>query len=265
MESYGITSKASIANNLDYHVEDIYNKGYTIIENQLQKDVIPIFRNKVKSIYKEQTRHFSKNDLKRIGELNTCRCPMAYDEYFLRLIQIKLVKNILIKILGDNFHLILQNAIINKPGVEHHQSSWHRDLPYQDYITSKPIAISVYFNLNNYNERNGSILLLPASHKIESLPSSKYLKNNYFQVSCPTGSAIIFNSFVFHKAGFNRSKTDRIGINHVFALPIIKQQICLKSIFKDKYIGNPYLNNILGYKWDTPKSVDEYRINKLNL
>ena len=262
MKSYGTTSKISITNNLDYHIEEIYHKGFTIIENQLQKNDIPIFKNKIKFIYQEQAKKFSKKDLKSIGDLNTCRCPMAYDNFFLKLLKIKLLKNLIKKILGDNFHLILQNAIINKPGIKHHQSSWHRDLPYQDYTTSRPLAISVYFNLNNYNGKNGSILLVPASHKIES-PSSKYLNNNFLQVSCPSGSAIIFDSFLFHKAGFNKSTIDRIGINHVFALPIIKQQICLKSIFGDKYKHDPYMNKILGYKWDTPRSVDEYRFKNI--
>ena len=38
MKSYGTTSKISITNNLDYHIEEIYHKGLTIIENQLQKN-----------------------------------------------------------------------------------------------------------------------------------------------------------------------------------------------------------------------------------
>ena len=70
MKSYGTTSKISITNNLDYHIEEIYHKGFTIIENQLQKNDIPIFKNKIKYIYQEQTKKFSKKDLKSIGDLN---------------------------------------------------------------------------------------------------------------------------------------------------------------------------------------------------
>ena len=233
MKSYGIISKPPNGKNQNYHIEEIYNKGFTIMENQI-KDSMPLLRKKIKSIYQKQIVGLCIKDLEKIGDLNTVRCPMAYDKYFLKLVKMKIIKNIVGNILGNNFHLILQNGIINTAGSEHHQSSWHRDLPYQNYTTSKPIALSIYFTLNNYNKNNGGLILLPGSHKMDSLPSEKYLKNNYLQVSCPSGSAIVFNSFLFHKAGLNNSKTDRIGINHVFALPIIKQQICLKSIFKDK-------------------------------
>ena len=262
MKSYGVITKTSNGNNQDYHVEEIHNKGFTILEGQI-KDSMPILRKKIKSIYRKQLNDFCVKDLKKIGDLDTVRCPMAYDQYFLNFIKIETIKIIVENILGSNFHLILQNGIINTAGSKHHQSSWHRDLPYQNYTTSKPIALSIYFPLNNYNKNNGGLILLPGSHKMDSLPSERYLKNNYFQINCPSGSAIVFNSFLFHKAGINKSKTDRIGINHVFALPIIKQQICLKSIFKNKYEDDLYLNKILGFKWETPKNVNEYRLNKI--
>lgn len=264
MKSYGTISTPIIGNNQNYYIEEIYNKGFTIINSQIKDSVsLSLFRKKIKSIYQKQIIGFHIKDLERIGDLNTVRCPMAYDEYFLKFVKMRIIKNIVKNILGTNFHLILQNGIINAAGSKHHQSSWHRDLPYQNYTTSKPIALSIYFTLNNYNKNNGGIILLPGSHKMDSLPSKKYLKNNYFQVFCPAGSAIVFDSFLFHKAGLNNSKTDRIGINHVFALPIIKQQICLKSIFKDKYKNDTYLNKIMGYKYDTPKNVDEFRLKKI--
>lgn len=265
MGSYGIVSKQRHLSieNLDYRIEELENKGFTIIQGKINKQLMPLLRKKIKSIYEKQLSDFSVTDFKKIGDLNTARCPMAYDEYFLEFVKMKFVKDIVQKVLGDNFHLVLQNGIINTPNTEHHQGNWHRDLPYQDYTTSKPIALSIYFTLNNYNKKNGGIILLPGSHKMESLPSLKYLQNNYFQVHCPAGSVIIFNSLLFHKAGLNKSKSDRIGLNHIFSVPIIKQQICIKSIFKDQYKKDLYLNKILGYKWDTPKNVNEYRLKKI--
>ena len=265
MESYGIVTKQRklYSNNFDYHYEELENKGFTIMKGKINKNLIPLLRKKIKSIYEKQLSDFSIKDFKKIGDLNTARCPMAYDKYFLRFVKMRFVKDIVKNVLGDNFHLILQNGIINTPNAEHHQGNWHRDLPYQDYTTSKPIALSIYFTLNNYNKKNGGIILLPGSHKMDSLPSLKYLKNNYFQVQCPAGSAIIFNSLLFHKAGVNKSKIDRIGLNHIFSVPIIKQQICIKSIFKDQYKEDLYLNKILGYKWDIPKNVNEYRLKKI--
>ena len=46
---------------------------------------------------------------------------MAYDKYFLKFVKMKFVRDIVQNVLGDNFHLILQNGIINTPNVEHHR------------------------------------------------------------------------------------------------------------------------------------------------
>ena len=77
-----------------------------------------MLRKKIKSIYEKQLSDFSIKDFKKIGDLNTARCPMAYDKYFLRFVKMKFVKDIVKNVLGDNFHLILQNGIINTPNAD---------------------------------------------------------------------------------------------------------------------------------------------------
>ena len=52
-------------------------------------------------------------------------------------------------------------------------------------------------------------------------------------------------------------------INNVFGLPIFKQQINIPGILKDKYKLNSKLKKILGYNWDPPNNVIQFRKNKL--
>ena len=123
----------------------------------------------------------------------------------------------------------LQNAIINKPNEEHHQSSWHRDLPYQDWIISKPLAVNAFYCMSDFTSQNGATFLLPFSQKIEKFPSKRYVEENQIQMIAPKGSVVLFDSMVFHRASFNSTSNVRYGINNMFVVPILKQQISKKQ------------------------------------
>ena len=69
MKSYGIISKPPNGKNQNYHIEEIYNKGFTIMENQI-KDSMPLLRKKIKSIYQKQIVGLCIKDLEKIGDLN---------------------------------------------------------------------------------------------------------------------------------------------------------------------------------------------------
>ena len=55
MKSYGTISTPIIGNNQNYYIEEIYNKGFTIINSQIKDSVsLSLFRKKIKSIYQKQ-------------------------------------------------------------------------------------------------------------------------------------------------------------------------------------------------------------------
>jgi ectoine hydroxylase-related dioxygenase (phytanoyl-CoA dioxygenase family) len=154
----------------------------------------------------------------------------------------------------------LQNGIINMPGEEHHQSSWHRDFPYQNWVSTEAIGCNVFYCLDDFSEETGGTFLLPFSHKMTHMPSVPYLEKHCIQINAKAGSAVLFDSMLFHKAGYNRSKTQiRRGVNHVYAKAIVRQQINLPEMLKGKYSEDPYLNMLLGYDAQTSLSVVDFR------
>ena len=70
---------------------------------------------------------------------------------------------------------------------------------------------------------------------------------------------LLFDSMVYHKAGYNSSSIIRRGINNVFVAPLLKQQINLPKILNGKYSDDELLNSLLGYKYDVPESVLDHR------
>lgn len=260
MKSYGINKSLLVKSEEEIHLEEFYNLGYTIIKNVITEIELVELRAELDRVYVIQENDFGKDNLKLINEENLARIPLAYSEMYAKLAARKDLISYVEKILGNFFVLHLQNGIINMPKQEHHQSSWHRDLPYQDWTSSEPLACNLYYCLDEFNSETGGTFVLPFSHQFNSVPSIQYMENNAIQINAPAGSVIIFNSMIFHKAGYNKS-FDKIrrGVNHVYVKPIINQQIDLPSFLDGKYSDDSFLRMLFGYQTKLSKSVNEYR------
>jgi ectoine hydroxylase-related dioxygenase (phytanoyl-CoA dioxygenase family) len=262
---YGGTPATHTGDELSARIEEFDIQGYTVFHNLLNDEQILYAKQSLDKICEKQESEFGRDKLHKINELDLARCPFAYDDFFLHQLILHPVIVSFIKLqLGDYFLLHLQNGIINRPNINHHQSSWHRDLPYQNYVVSKPIAIGALFCLDVFDTETGGTMVLPFSHRLEGIPSQEYLRKFETQVTAPVGSAIIFNSMLLHRAGFNRSQNVRRAVNTVYTVPIIKQQIDLPSFLKGRYADDVALRRMLGYESQSPGSVDDYRTNRLN-
>ena len=146
------------------------------------------------------------------------------------------------------------------PNEEHHQSSWHRDLPYQNWTSSDPLACNVFICIDDFNKETGGTFVLLFSHQFNLAPSIAYIEKHAVQVNAPAGSVILFNSMIFHKAGYNTSEDKiRRGVNQMYAKPIISQQINLPEFLNGKYSDDEFLSMLFGYKTKLSKSILEYR------
>lgn len=263
IKNYGITSVKSDLSDSDKHLENLRLKGYTVVKDLLTQNQLTNIRLLLDKYNAAQEEEFGTENMKATNEMNMVRAPLQYDDAFIELVRHEKVLALVQAMLGKEILLHLQNGVVNKPGREHHQSSWHRDLPYQEYVISKPLGVSVFYCIDDFTKENGGTIVLPYSHRSENLPSESFVLENELQMECEAGSAIIFDCMVYHKAGFNRSNETRRGINNVFVAPLLKQQIDLPRLLKGKYADDALLNMLLGYKYRVSESTEEYRINRL--
>ena len=260
IKSYGINKSVVVKTREELHLEEFYNLGYTVIEEAVSSSELIELRSELDKVYKIQEDDFGKENLRLIHEENLARIPLAYSETYARLASRKELMPYIEKILGNFFVLHLQNGIINMPNEEHHQSFWHRDLPYQNWTSSEPLACNLFYCVDDFSAETGGTFLLPFSNQFEAAPSAQYMEKHSIQVCASAGSVVLFNSMLFHKAGFNKSRDKiRRGVNHVYVKPIINQQIDIPSVLNGKYADDPFLSMLFGYQTRLSKSVNEYR------
>ena len=259
IKNYGITQIDNVVTDTDYHIECILRKGFTVLKNQINPSEVNELRYLLEKVYSVQENDFGSERLEKIKEKNIVRAPFLYESIFESLILNDSCLEIVEGILGSVFTLHLQNSIINRASNVHHQSSWHRDIPYQEYTLSKPISVNVFFALSPFNEKTGGTIFLPYSNKFDNFPSERFLNDNAVQPTLEPGDVVIFDSWLYHKAGNNISDIDRYGVNHVFTSPILKQQIDFPILLNEEDIENDKLKELLGFRFASAKNVNEFR------
>ena len=265
LKSYGINKSNAIVDEIDCRIEEFTHLWYTILENVIPDHELVLLRSELHRIYDQQELEFGRENIEEINGKYMARALLCYSDAYLELARKDAIISFVRKILGNYFILHLQNGIINMPNEEHHQSSWHRDLPYQNWVASEPIGCNAFYCLDEFSPETGATILLPYSHKIDHAPSAQYMEKHAIQLTAKPGSVVLFDSMLFHKAGYNYSKDIiRRGINNFYARSIVRQQINLPEMLKGKYSEDPFMNMLLGYDAQTSLNVRDFRNRRLS-
>ena len=262
VRTFGVKEVNRLESETHGHIEEIELVGYTVLPGVLSDAELEVARVKIDQIYQTQIDEIGgRQYLEAIGDTYTAMCLLAYDEFFLSLATKPRVLALVEHFLGDYFTLMMQNGIINVPEVGDDQNPgyWHRDLGYQHLISSRPLGITALYCIDDFNEETGGTRVLPGSHKAEVFPSEEYVQQRQLTVEASAGSAILIDVMLYHRGGHNRSQHVRRGVNNIYTLPLIKQQISLPKILKGRYQDDAFLNKLLGYDSETDASVQEFR------
>jgi ectoine hydroxylase-related dioxygenase (phytanoyl-CoA dioxygenase family) len=264
---YGVKERTETGSDVERFAESIRIKGYAIIPDVIASGQIEDLRVKLDQIYQQQVDEIGgEANLSILGDNYNVRCPLVYDDAFLTVASDPVILRIVEKLLGDYFILMLQNGILNVPfrGNDQNAGFWHRDLNYQHFVSSRPLSISGLLCVDDFSDETGGTYLLPASHKVEPFPSLSFVEQNQIVVNAKAGSWIVFDSMMFHRGSYNRSNKVRRAINHMFALPFLKQQISLPQALNHRFEKDPFLSKFLGYESEPPQSVRQFRQDRID-
>jgi ectoine hydroxylase-related dioxygenase (phytanoyl-CoA dioxygenase family) len=261
---HGVKESSKAVSDMGFRVEEFTRLGYTIVPDVISESDLVKTRQKIDQIYKIQENELGENyTLAMLNDANIARALLAYDDFFTRYVNDPLIKPYMNALIGENYLLSSQVAILNQPNLKHFQYSWHRDLNYQHFTSSRPLAVQALYAIEPFDEVTGGTMVLPGSHLFEEFPSEAYVRKHQVQLKCPAGSVLLVDSMVYHRTGENRSNYVRRAINNIFTIPMLQQPINLPKLLKGKYSDDPELRKILGYEWPTVDSVAAWRMHRI--
>lgn len=253
---YGVHRQTRSDTPVDRAVEAIGLLGYAVVPGNYGPDQMAQFSVAFNRALAATHERYGRDALAKIDEHHTIRAPLAIDRLFLDLALNPTVLAICRQLMGDYIVLSQQNGIINPPNAQrYNQGAFHRDLPYQHFVSSHPLAINALFCLDPFIQQNGATYVVPASHKSEAFPSDAIIGASQMQVSAEAGSFIVLDCMLFHSGGVNRTGNQRRAVNHVYTVPFIRQQIDLPSLLGPDYVDGPEIRQLLGYDVCSPMDI----------
>ncbi|HEV7164515.1 MAG TPA: phytanoyl-CoA dioxygenase family protein [Gammaproteobacteria bacterium] len=257
-KSYGVLQQHQAGSLVDGAAEQVRNLGFAILDSGYSsselKDISDEF-NRTRSQYIEA---HGEAELRNANELHTIRALLTHGgRAFLDLALNDNLQSALKRLISGKFILNQQNGVINPARETYNQGTWHRDLPYQHFVSSRPLAINALFCVDDFTRENGATFILPASHLAEEFPSPSYVQKNAIQVEAKAGSFILLDCMVFHAGGFNGTEKPRRAVNHVFNIPYFKQQINIPKNMKNTELSDE-VKELLGFGHLEPESIADY-------
>lgn len=256
---YGVLQRATDGCEIDTAAEQVRDLGYAVLDSGYKAEELNALAVEFDTLHNKYLEHYGADQLLAIDEQNTIRAPLAQGStLFLKLVFNENLLATLRKLITGRFILNQQNGIINPPQKTYNQAAWHRDLPYQHFLSTTPLAINALFCIDDFTVENGATFVLPASHKSATFPSKNYVQHNALQVAAKAGSFILLDCMMFHAGGFNSSGMNRRAVNHLYNIPFLKQQIVIPDHVRQHNLSAEQRQLLDFDSPDGHKSIDSY-------
>jgi ectoine hydroxylase-related dioxygenase (phytanoyl-CoA dioxygenase family) len=235
--------------------------GFAVVTGVLEDDQVEATRDAMYRVQQAIREDIGEDRLQRAGEHGVLRNMVAYDDHFLRLLELPEMVAVVDAAIAPTAILHLQNGFI-LPSAEDEttsfQHTFHMDFP--RYMNGYVASVNVMLAIDAYTAENGGTIVAPGTHQQPERPSDAYLDAAAMPVECPAGAMIVFDSTLWHAAGQNRSGRDRLGINHQFTRSYIKQQVDYVRALGDEVVERqpPRTQQLLGWYTRVVTSLDEY-------
>jgi ectoine hydroxylase-related dioxygenase (phytanoyl-CoA dioxygenase family) len=235
--------------------------GFALVEGVLDNNQIEKTREAMYRVHARIREDVGSDRLRRAGEFGVLRNMVAYDDHFLRLLELPEMLTVVDATISPTAILHLQNGFV-LPSVdgetESFQHTFHMDFP--RYMNGYLASLNVMLTIDGYTALNGGTIVAPGTHHRSERPSDAYLEAAQVPVECGPGAMVVFDSTLWHAAGQNRSGSDRLGINHQFTRSFIKQQIDYIRVLGDEKVEAqpPRTQQLLGWYTRVVTSLDEY-------
>ena len=258
--SYGVHEQDAAADALDFAAECIRRFGYAVVDGGWRSADLERFSTAYDATaVAHATASGGLSRLTTLNEHDTIRCPMFYDRTFLEVACNPNVLELCRRLIGPFVVLNQQNGVTNPANRRtYNQGAYHRDLPYQHFTSSRPLALNALLCLDPFTVENGATWVIPASHLQEAYPSDAMLAPAGRAVPAPAGSFIVLDCMAYHRGGTNQTALPRRAVNHIYAIPFLRQQIDLPKTLGPAFSHDPTVRRLLGYDTASAWSISDF-------
>jgi ectoine hydroxylase-related dioxygenase (phytanoyl-CoA dioxygenase family) len=200
--------------------------GYMVIKNFISS-------NKLNYLIKvtEKLRKFElKNEYAYIygnGKLQRVYNLIAKDKEYINLLTQNLVYEILENFFDHTtfhtkYYLSSYQANILMPGAK--EQKVHVDSSVPDPLPPWKIRLNINFLLDDFNQSNGSTIVIPGSHRLFKKPNPIDLQNQKQEkITAPKGSIVFWHGHLWHKSGNNETENSRTALLACFAASYLRE------------------------------------------
>ena len=159
---------------------------------------------------------------------------------------------------GRKYILHACNPVLGPPSAKSYLHKIHRDT--RTFIPGFNLRINVLVALDDFTIENGATEFFPASHCMPTQPSEEDFEKNKSHFVIPAGSVVLFNSYLWHRAGYNITNLNRVALTLSYGLAFIKPQLDYARLIGDSAAKNfsDLSRQVLGFKSRVPINLEEW-------
>jgi ectoine hydroxylase-related dioxygenase (phytanoyl-CoA dioxygenase family) len=189
--------------------EQLENDGYVVVPDILSDDVLAEIRNASQTFAKAEPERRSWNE-------RSCFRRAA----FVRILEARSLINLAVDLIGEDVQLLQLDLLRMRSGDP--EPEWHRDV---DFVCNKTIAISMAIYLQDTEEDNGPLRIVPATHRLDHGPATA-CGDLPGQILLPVSAAtaIVHDSALWHAATLDRPNIDCWALFPIFGKYWIKRR-----------------------------------------
>ena len=234
-------------------------QGFCVFENVIPPDMLAALREAMDNAFDSDKRDLEDGRFRSDSyTADVSRLLLGRDPVFTKLIDESPLQENIDELLGDTCIINNYSGVRLMPGIKNVVTNIHRDSPrFSPYYK---LAIQILYFIDDFTTETGGTWLLPGSHRSNEKPPEKVFFEGGRQITGSAGSAMIFDSMLWHAGGKNISSLPRRGIAIVYTRSFIKQQIdIVRALPTDVFAGfSEKVKRLSGYNVRVPASLSDF-------
>jgi ectoine hydroxylase-related dioxygenase (phytanoyl-CoA dioxygenase family) len=150
------------------------------------------------------------------------------------------------------------NPVSGRSGLHTYVHNIHRDVA--TFIDGYHLRINVLIPLVDFTIENGATKILLGSHRLNEKPEGEYFESNCVDLLVKAGSAVLFDSYLWHRGAINSCDYDRVALTLSYGPAFVKPQMDYARLLGDDYFENQSdrTRQVLGYYSRVPTTHTEW-------